>query len=52
MIRTLFDDGADNLRGRIFTIYAILIPANVLAWLWALIAFRDQPVLLGTALLA
>jgi high-affinity nickel-transport protein len=52
MIRTLFNDGADNLRGRIVAIYAILIPANVLAWLWALIAFRDQPVLLGTALLA
>ncbi|WP_441240682.1 HoxN/HupN/NixA family nickel/cobalt transporter [Tardiphaga sp. 768_D3_N2_1] len=52
MIPTLFNDGADNLRGRIIAIYAILIPANVLAWMWALIAFRDQPVLLGTALLA
>jgi high-affinity nickel-transport protein len=52
MIRTLFDDGPDNLRGRILAIYAILIPANILIWLWALIAFRDQPVLLGTALLA
>ncbi|SFL32451.1 high-affinity nickel-transport protein [Bradyrhizobium sp. NFR13] len=52
MIRTLFNDGADNLRSRIIAIYAILIPANVLAWIWALIAFRDQPVLLGTALLA
>jgi high-affinity nickel-transport protein len=52
MIRTLFNDGADNLSGRIIAIYAILIPANVLAWIWALVAFRDQPVLLGTALLA
>jgi high-affinity nickel-transport protein len=52
MIRTLFDDGADNMRGRTIAIYAILIPANLLAWLWALLAFRDQPVLLGTALLA
>src|SRR6195952_4465478 len=52
MIRTLFDDGADNLRGRTLAIYAILIPLNLLAWLWAWIAFRDQPVLLGTALLA
>jgi high-affinity nickel-transport protein len=52
MIRTLFNDGPDNLRGRILAIYAILIPANILIWLWALIAFRDQPVLLGTALLA
>src|SRR3954462_15908398 len=52
MIRTLFNDGADNLRGRIIAIYAILIPANILAWIWALVAFRAQPVLLGTALLA
>jgi nickel/cobalt transporter (NiCoT) family protein len=52
MIRTLFDDGADNLRSRTLAIYAILIPLNLLAWLWALIAFRDQPVLLGTAPLA
>lgn len=52
MIRTLFNDGADNLRGRTIAIYAILIPANILAWIWALVAFRDQPVLLGTALLA
>jgi high-affinity nickel-transport protein len=52
MISQLFDDGADNLRGRTIGIYAILIPANLLAWLWALIAFRDHPVLLGTALLA
>jgi high-affinity nickel-transport protein len=52
MMRTLFNDGADNLRGRTVAIYALLIPANLLAWLWAWLAFRDQPVLLGTALLA
>lgn len=52
MIISLFNDGADNLRGRITAIFAILIPANLLAWLWAWLVFRDQPVLLGTALLA
>lgn len=52
MISRLFDDGADDLRGRTIAIYAILVPANLLAWLWALLAFRDHPVLLGTALLA
>ena len=52
MLSKLFDDGPDNLRGRIVTMYAILIPANILAWLWAWIAFKDQPVLLGTAVLA
>lgn len=33
-------------------IYALLIGANLFAWIWALLAFRDHPVLLGTALLA
>ena len=33
-------------------IYAVLIAANVLTWLWALLAFEHYPVLLGTALLA
>jgi high-affinity nickel-transport protein len=51
-LRNIFDDGADDVRARIVAIYAILIPANVLAWLWAWLAFRDQPVLLGSALLA
>jgi nickel/cobalt transporter (NiCoT) family protein len=33
-------------------IYALLILANLAAWAWALLMFRDRPVLLGTALLA
>lgn len=52
MLSHIFDDGAENVRARIVAIYAILIPANLLAWLWAWVAFYDQPVLLGTALLA
>ena len=52
MMSRLFDDGADDLRRRTIAIYAILVPANLLAWMWALVAFRDHPVLLGTALLA
>jgi nickel/cobalt transporter (NiCoT) family protein len=47
----IFSDRADNLRLKI-AIYAILIAANVAAWAWALVAFRQHPVLLGTALLA
>jgi high-affinity nickel-transport protein len=42
----------DNLRGRIALVYALLIGANVGAWVWALLAFHDYPVLLGTAVLA
>jgi high-affinity nickel-transport protein len=41
-----------GLRGRIAGVYALLAMANAGAWLWALFLFRDQPALLGTALLA
>ncbi|MBV9523250.1 MAG: HoxN/HupN/NixA family nickel/cobalt transporter, partial [Alphaproteobacteria bacterium] len=40
------------MKSKILGIYAILAAANVAAWVWALIAFRDHPVLLGTALIA
>ena len=41
-----------GLRGRIVAIFAILIIANLAAWIWAFIAFVHQPVLIGTAVLA
>jgi high-affinity nickel-transport protein len=40
------------VRRRLAGIYAILTVANLLAWAWALVAFRSHPVLLGTAFLA
>ena len=55
MLRSLtkvFNDGAADLRGKVTGLYAVLIAANVLAWGWALIAFHDNPLLLGAALLA
>ena len=39
-------------RAKLIAIYAGLIGVNVAAWIWAIIAFADHPVLLGTALLA
>jgi nickel/cobalt transporter (NiCoT) family protein len=33
-------------------IYALLILGNLTAWAWAVLVFRDRPVLLGTAFLA
>jgi hypothetical protein len=30
----------------------VLLPTNLGAWAWALLLFRNQPLLLGTALLA
>jgi high-affinity nickel-transport protein len=41
-----------GFRGRIIGIYALLIGANLGAWIWAFIAFAHQPVLIGTAVLA
>jgi len=42
----------DDLRLRIAAIYALLATFNVAAWIWAVVAFRHYPLLLGTALLA
>jgi len=41
-----------NFRNRIVSIYGFLIAVNIGAWVWALLAFHDKPVLLGTAFLA
>ena len=41
-----------SLRPRLFSLYAVLLAANLGAWAWALLAFRHYPLLLGTALLA
>jgi high-affinity nickel-transport protein len=47
-----FDDEAGNLRGKTVAIYTLLVAANAAAWAWALLAFHDHPVLLGTCFLA
>jgi len=51
-LRGLLRDDSDNLRGKVIAIYAILLVFNIGAWLWAVIAFRHFPLLLGTSLLA
>jgi hypothetical protein len=48
----LFNDGRENEQGRVISICALLYAANIAAWAWALVAFHDFPVLLGTATLA
>ena len=48
----ILSDEAGNLRRRIVGLYALLFAANLAAWAWALVALRDYPVLLGTAVLA
>ena len=44
--------GPARLRPRIAALYAVLLAANLLVWLWAVLAFRDHPALLATASLA
>ncbi|WP_186075177.1 HoxN/HupN/NixA family nickel/cobalt transporter [Burkholderia gladioli] len=39
-------------RRQLFLLYAGLIGANLAAWIWALMALHDHPLLLGTAALA
>ncbi len=41
-----------GVRRSLIGLYAGLIVANLLVWVWAVVVFRHQPVLLGTALLA
>jgi high-affinity nickel-transport protein len=49
----LFNDRADgDLRTKLAALYAILIAANLGAWVWASIVFHDHPALLATSLLA
>ncbi|WP_158792138.1 HoxN/HupN/NixA family nickel/cobalt transporter [Granulicella sp. L60] len=51
-MRSSGNNAFGDVRVRIFGIYGLLLIFNVGAWLWALIAFRHYPVLLGTAFLA
>jgi nickel/cobalt transporter (NiCoT) family protein len=48
----LFNDQDAELRSKVVGIFIVLAVANILAWVWALAAFHDYPVLLGTAFLA
>jgi high-affinity nickel-transport protein len=50
--RAIFSDDGGNVKSKILGIYLVLAGANLAAWAWALVAFRDHPLLLGTALLA
>ena len=51
-MRSLFNDAAVNVRRKIAGIYGVLLAFNAAAWLWAFVAFRHYPLLLGTAFLA
>jgi high-affinity nickel-transport protein len=46
------DAQSSGLKGRIVSMYIFLVGGNIAAWIWAFIAFRDYPVLIGTSFLA
>jgi high-affinity nickel-transport protein len=52
ILSSVLNQGGADLRRRLIAIYAILLGANVLVWLWAFVALNDRLVMLGTALLA
>ncbi|HEX4173921.1 MAG TPA: HoxN/HupN/NixA family nickel/cobalt transporter, partial [Acetobacteraceae bacterium] len=47
-----FDDGPTRTGTKVAVIFCVLLAANIVAWLWAWIAFGYGPTLLGIALLA
>ena len=51
-VANLFNDKQDNIRGKVVAVYLLLFISNAAAWLWAVVAFHNYPVLLGTAALA
>ena len=52
IFRSVLGKQGVSVRHSIKLIYLFLLAANAVAWIWAGIIFRQQPVLLGTALLA
>src|SRR3974377_1742489 len=48
----VFNDEPDGRGVKLIGIYATLVLANALAWIWALWALADRPGLLATAFLA
>src|SRR5260370_7737737 len=52
IIETLVNDVAGRTGRKIGGIYAVLAVFNLSAWVWAFVAFRHYPALVGTAFLA
>jgi len=52
VLGSLFSDAPGSTKTKVIGIYGVLLAFNIGAWLWALVAFHQYPVLLGTAFLA
>jgi high-affinity nickel-transport protein len=51
-LRSIFNDQDADLRRKVIALYALLAVANIGAWIWAALAFRHQPLLFASAVLA
>ncbi len=51
-MRGLLNETCGSVRAKILSIYAVLLVFHAGTWLWAFLAFRHYPVLLGTSFLA
>ena len=48
----IWNEDDSSVRGRLIALYSLLISANFLAWIWAVVALRGNAVLFGSAFLA
>jgi nickel/cobalt transporter (NiCoT) family protein len=51
-VSRIWNESDASVRGRLIALYAFLIAANIVVWIWAFAALRDNAVLFGTAFLA
>jgi len=51
-VSRIWNESDSSVRTRLVGLYALLIGANVLVWIWAFVALRDNAVLFGSAFLA
>ncbi len=52
LFQALFNDVSADVKGKVIGMYTLLLAFNAGTWLWAFIAFRHYPLLMGTAFLA
>ncbi len=52
IVSRIWREGEAGVRRRLIGLYALLIGANLLVWVWAFIALRDNTVLFGSAFIA
>ena len=52
LMSEIWKGGDGSVRGRLIGLYGFLIAANVVAWVWAVVALRGNAVLFGSAFLA